>query len=80
MEEVTLRERATADFNNVVEFLKGLVRIPAVSSLPEHASDMQASAEYIVKNLEAAGATARIVTVTDSETGLVSRPAILAEK
>ena len=54
MEEVTLRERATADFNNVVEFLKGLVRIPAVSSLPEHASDMQASAVYIVKNLEAA--------------------------
>ena len=80
MEEVTLRERATADFNNVVEFLKGLVRIPAVSSLPEHASDMQASAEYIVKNLEAAGAAARIVTVTDSKTGLVSRPAILAEK
>lgn len=80
MDEQILRQRVDDDFGNIEEFLKGLVRIPSVSSLPEHEPDMQASAEYIVKNLEEAGVKTRVLKFKDPKTGNLSRPAILAEK
>ena len=79
MDSQQLRARSEAEFPEVLEFLKGLVRIPSVSSLPTHEADMQRSAEYIVEALGKVGAEAQIVTVTNPD-GLLSRPAILAQK
>ena len=74
MDSQQLRVLSEAEFPEVLEFLKGLVRIPSVSSLPTHEADMQRSAEYIVEALGKVGAEAQIVTVTNPD-GLLSRPA-----
>lgn len=80
MQESALRETITADFPKTVDFLKELIKIPAVSSLPQHEPDLVKSAEFIVAELGKIGFHAEITTVTDPATGLTSRPAIIGEK
>lgn len=80
MEENALRERITTDFPKIVDFLKELVKIPSVSSLPKYTADLVKSAEFIVAELKKLGFEAQIATVKDPKTEQVSRPAIIGEK
>lgn len=80
MEEAQLLDRLDTDFPHVIDFLKGLVRIPSVSSSPENADDVCRSAEYVAKHLRDVGVDARVLTVTDNASGKVSRPAVLGVK
>ncbi|MCI6585317.1 MAG: dipeptidase [Mobiluncus sp.] len=80
MEETALREKMTQDFPAIVGFLKELLKIPSVSSLPEHEKDMVKSAQFVRSQLEGAGVDAKVIQVTDPNTGEVSRPAILGVK
>lgn len=80
MDEKTLRDKINADFPKIVDFLKELVTIPAISALPQHEADMVKSAELIVGRLAKAGFEAKITTVQDPKTGRTSRPAIIGEK
>lgn len=80
MEESALREKIAADFPKTVDFLKELVKIPSVSSLPKHVADLVRSADFIADELQKIGFEAHVATVKDPKTEQVSRPAILGEK
>ena len=75
----TLAARVDAGMAASRERLETLVRIPSVSSLPEHEADMAASAEKISQYFSELGLASRVVTLTTKE-GLVSRPAIFASR
>lgn len=59
--------------------LESLVRIPTVSSLPEHQDDLRRSAQLIASYCEELGCEARVIEL-ETESGLTSRPAILARR
>ena len=73
----TIRERVEAIFPAMLEELTKLVAIPSVSSAPEHAADLQASAEHVRDCFTALGLEAGIYSVTTPE-GVVGKPAVVA--
>ncbi|MBR6459899.1 MAG: dipeptidase [Actinomycetaceae bacterium] len=75
----TLTSRVDAQLSRSRARLESLVRIPTVSSLPEHREDLQRSAELIVSYCEELGLEARCIEL-ETASGLRSRPAIIARR
>lgn len=75
----TLTARVDAQLPRARARLESLVRIPTVSSLPEHQDDLRRSAELIVFYLEELRLEARVIEL-ETPSGLTSRPAILARR
>lgn len=73
----TIRERVEAAFPALLNELIQLVAIPSVSSAPEHAADLQASAEHVRDRFAALGLDADIYSVTTPE-GIEGKPAVVA--
>lgn len=73
----TIRERVEAAFPALLNELIQLVAIPSVSSAPEHAADLQASAEHVRDRFAALGLDADIYSVTTPE-GVEGKPAVVA--
>lgn len=72
-----IRERVEAAFPALLDELVKLVAIPSVSSAPEHAADLHASAEHVRDRFAALGLDADIYSVTTAE-GIVGKPAVVA--
>ncbi len=73
----TLIARLDESFESLVEELAALVAIPSVSSDPEHASDLDRSAQHVRSSFEALGLDAEILQTTTDD-GLIGKPAIVA--
>lgn len=75
----TLVSRVDAQLPQARARLESLVRIPTVSSLPEHREDLRRSAELIASYCEELGLETRLIEL-ETASGLVSRPAIVARR
>lgn len=73
----TLRARVESAFPALLSKLTEMVAIPSVSSQPEHAEDVQRSAEWVRDQFAALGLQAEILSVTTPE-GVEGKPAVVA--
>ncbi|HJX41368.1 MAG TPA: hypothetical protein VJ345_07900, partial [Anaerolineales bacterium] len=67
-------EYAAARQDQSLDELKELLRIPSVSTLPEHKPDMQRAAKWLAARMKAAGLTSVAVMPTDGH------PVVYAER
>jgi acetylornithine deacetylase/succinyl-diaminopimelate desuccinylase-like protein len=69
-----LLDRVRAEIPRALEDLRALVAIPSISSMPDHADDVQRSAEATCELFRAEGVDARVVTTGGA------RPAVIGHK
>jgi acetylornithine deacetylase/succinyl-diaminopimelate desuccinylase-like protein len=69
-----LQDRVRAEIPRALEDLRALVAIPSISSMPDHADDVQRSAEATCELFRAEGVDARVVTTGGA------RPAVIGHK
>ena len=68
-------ERVTAEIPRALEDLRALVGIPSISSMPDHAADVQRSAELTCELFRGEGVDARVVTTGGAQPAVIGHRA-----
>ena len=76
---VDLAEVIDRSLSDHVQTLRELVRVPSISSDPDRAEDMKASAELVERKFQELGFTTRICNAVAAD-GTVGQPAVLGHK